>query len=59
MAVAKVLPYIRLPLMGLSPHDPLTHGTVALILVGAALVAVIAPARRASRLNPVSSLREE
>jgi predicted permease len=51
MAVAKVLPYIRLPLMGLSPHDPLT--------LGAALVAVIAPARRASRLNPVSSLREE
>ncbi|NNF14471.1 MAG: FtsX-like permease family protein [Gemmatimonadetes bacterium] len=41
-----------------SPFDPVTFITVPLILVGAALLAVYGPARRATRVDPASVLRE-
>ena len=44
-------------LYGVGPHDPLTLAGVAAILVGAAALASWIPARRASRIDPVQTLR--
>jgi predicted permease len=46
-------------LFGVSTHDPLIYGTVTLVLAGAALFACWIPARRASRVNPMVTLRAE
>jgi ABC-type antimicrobial peptide transport system permease subunit len=40
-----------------SPSDAMTFGSVALVLVGVALMAGLAPAWRASRTNPLTALR--
>jgi putative ABC transport system permease protein len=42
---------------GLKAHDPLTLIIVSLLLFGAALVAIWIPARRASGIDPLASLR--
>lgn len=47
------------PLYGVPPWDPLTHAGVWLLLLSAALGAMLAPALRASRLDPLQSLRHE
>jgi ABC-type antimicrobial peptide transport system permease subunit len=44
---------------GVSPTDPVTFTSVALLLVGIALLASYVPARRAVRVDPVQSLRAE
>lgn len=46
-------------LYGVAPADGATIGAVLLILGGVATVASLIPARRASRLNPVTALRYE
>jgi ABC-type antimicrobial peptide transport system permease subunit len=46
-------------LFGLSPTDPLTYGSVALLLVTVALVASLLPAHRASRVDPMLAFRAE
>jgi ABC-type antimicrobial peptide transport system permease subunit len=46
-------------LFGVSPFDPLTFGTAVLALAVAALVASYLPARRATRTDPLVSLRTE
>jgi putative ABC transport system permease protein len=46
-------------LWGVSPHDPLTLASVALLLLVVGLVACWVPARRATRVNPSSALRYE
>ena len=43
----------------ISPHNPLLLAATAGILAGAALLACLLPARRASLLNPVQALRAE
>jgi ABC-type antimicrobial peptide transport system permease subunit len=42
-----------------SSTDPATLGTIAVVLVGVALAASVWPARRATRLDPVTALRYE
>jgi ABC-type antimicrobial peptide transport system permease subunit len=50
---------IRSLLFGVSANDPLIYGTVTLVLALAALFACWVPARRASRVNPMITLRAE
>ena len=50
---------LRSFLYEISAYDPLTFVAVPLVLAGAALVASALPALRASRLDPVQSLRAE
>jgi ABC-type antimicrobial peptide transport system permease subunit len=44
---------------GIKPADPLTAAVAAGILVGALLLAGLAPAMRASRIDPLNALRHE
>ena len=50
---------IRSLLFGVSANDPLIFGSVTLVLAAAALFACWIPARRASRVNPMITLRAE
>jgi predicted permease len=50
---------IRSMLYGIGAQDPLTIGGAVLLLSGAALVAALIPALRASRVDPAVVLREE
>jgi predicted permease len=52
-------PVLRRYLFGLSPLDPQAYGLVGALLLGAALVATFIPARRACRVDPAVTLREE
>lgn len=51
--------FLRSMLFGLRPTDPLTLVGAGLLLVAAATLAGWAPARRASRIQPVQALRHE
>ena len=46
-------------LFGISPADPITLGSVAVLLGGAAIFACYWPARRATRVDPMITLRSE
>src|SRR5262245_51489239 len=46
-------------LVGVRPHDPSTLATTVALLGGIALLASYLPARRATRIDPVTELREE
>ena len=50
---------IRSLLFGVSANDPLIYAAVTLVLAAAALFACWIPARRASRVNPMITLRAE
>jgi putative ABC transport system permease protein len=50
---------IRSLLFGVSANDPLIYGSVTLVLAAAAVLACWIPARRASRVNPMITLRAE
>ena len=42
-----------------TPADPVTFGSIAILLTGVTLIASLVPARRAMRLDPVHALRTE
>lgn len=46
-------------LFGVSPTDPVTYVTITVILLLVALMASVAPARRATRMDPLAVLRAE
>jgi len=46
-------------LFGIEPTDPLTFGSMVVILLSAAALAGFLPARRASRTDPIAALRVE
>jgi macrolide transport system ATP-binding/permease protein len=46
-------------LFGMTPKDPLTMGVAAGVLIAAAIAAGYGPARRASRISPMTALRQE
>jgi len=50
---------IRGMLFDTSPLDPLTFGSIVLLLAVVAVLACWLPARRAMRVNPVEALRAE
>ena len=50
---------VRSFLYGIKPNDPLAVGIAVGILMTAAIVAGYAPARRASRIDPMVALRSE
>jgi predicted permease len=51
--------FIRGFLYGVVPTDPLTYGSVSMVLFGVAVLASLVPAITASRVDPMESLREE
>jgi ABC-type antimicrobial peptide transport system permease subunit len=56
--VATRLSARMLEISGVSPNDPIAIGLAMSALMACALVAVIAPARRAARMDPASLLRQ-
>jgi putative ABC transport system permease protein len=56
-ALASV-PLLRSVLVEVSPYDPLAIGAACLMLVSVTMVASLAPALRASRVEPIAELRQ-
>ncbi len=50
---------LRRNLYGMSPYDPVSHLTVTAIVLAAALVALVCPAWRATRVDPATVLRTD
>jgi ABC-type antimicrobial peptide transport system permease subunit len=58
-AAAGLMRLMQSLLFGITPRDPLTYGSVPVVLLVAALLASYIPARRAAAVDPVETLRAE
>jgi len=58
-AAAGVTRYVRGMLFGLTPLDPSTFIGVAIVFALVAAAAAAIPARRATRIDPITALRAE
>lgn len=58
-AAAASTPVLQSILFGLEPRDARVLGTAALVMLIVSLAAAYAPARRASRIDPLTALRAE
>jgi putative ABC transport system permease protein len=59
LAAAAVSRAMRGMLFDVSPADPLTYATVLVIFAATACAALIVPARRALRVDPLTALRAD
>lgn len=51
--------FLRTILFGLEPEDPIAMISAALLLMSVSLIAAFIPALRASRMDPMQTLRRE
>jgi predicted permease len=58
-ALTKYLESLTSMLFGVQPTDPLTYAMTAALLITVSLIACLVPARRATKVDPVVSLRYE
>jgi predicted permease len=58
-AVWEVTAFLQSYLYGLKSHDPMTFAASVAILMAATILASYVPARRASRIDPMTALRHE
>ena len=56
LALGRVLANL---IYGVKPTDPITFGAVSVLLAGVGLFASILPAYRATRFEPMKTLRDE
>lgn len=59
IAALWLMRFIRVMLYGLGGVDALTVGGTAALLIAVSLLAAFAPARRASRIDPIRALRHD
>jgi ABC-type antimicrobial peptide transport system permease subunit len=50
---------VAMLLVDVKPHDPLVFGSVIGVLAAAGMLACFVPARRATRVDPLTALRAE
>jgi predicted permease len=58
-AAALITRLVQSTLFGLAPWDPISQAVAVAMMLAVAIVAALVPARRATRLDPVSALRAE
>jgi putative ABC transport system permease protein len=59
IGAAIVTRFLRSMLFSVTPTDPVTFGSIALLLAAVALLACFIPARRATEVDPLVALRED
>jgi ABC-type antimicrobial peptide transport system permease subunit len=54
-----VMRFLSSLLFGVNPVDPVTYGTITLLIVAIAWIACYLPSRRAAAVDPMDALRSE